>query len=59
MELTRELAGTAEPRAKVAYGAQHRELELQDLTFDYDWSDAELALNEDPKTRSASASISR
>jgi hypothetical protein len=27
--------------------------------LDYDWSDAELAPNEDPKKRSASASISR
>jgi len=35
MELIGELAGTAELRAKVAYDAQGRKFELQDLTFNY------------------------
>ena len=36
MELTGELTGTAELRARVTYDAQLQKLELQDLTFDYD-----------------------
>ena len=44
MELTGELAGTAELRAKVAYEAQHRKLELQDLTFDYDAEDSNVGM---------------
>ncbi len=44
MELTGELAGTAELRAKVAYDAQHRKLELQDLTFDYDAEDPTIGV---------------
>jgi hypothetical protein len=43
MELTGALAGTAELRAKVTYDAQHRKLELQDLTFDYDAEDSTVA----------------
>jgi Domain of unknown function (DUF4403) len=44
MELTGELSGTAELRAKVAYEAQHRKVELQDLTFDYDTEDSTLGM---------------
>jgi hypothetical protein len=44
MELTDELAGTAELRAKVVYDAQHQKLELQDLTFDYDAEDPTLGM---------------
>ena len=36
MELAGELAGSADLRARVAYDAQQRKLELQDLTFDYE-----------------------
>jgi hypothetical protein len=36
MELTGDLTGTAELRARVTYDAQLQKLELQDLTFDYD-----------------------
>jgi hypothetical protein len=35
MELTGEIAGTAELQAQVAYDAQERKLSLQNLTFDY------------------------
>jgi len=44
MELTGELAGTAELGAKVAYVAQDRKLELQDLTFDYHPQDPTLGV---------------
>jgi hypothetical protein len=44
MELTGGLAGTAELRATVAYDAQHRKLELQDLTFDYDAEDSTMGV---------------
>ncbi len=44
MELAGELAGSAELRAKVAYDAQHRRLELQDLTFDYEPIDSTLGV---------------
>jgi hypothetical protein len=44
MELTGGLAGTAELRATVAYDAQHRKLELQDLTFDYDAEDSTIGV---------------
>ena len=44
MELTGELAGTAELRAKVAYDAQGRKVELQDLTFDYKAEDSTLGM---------------
>jgi hypothetical protein len=44
MDLTGELTGTAALRAKVVYEAQHRKLELQDLTFDYDAEDSTLGM---------------
>jgi Domain of unknown function (DUF4403) len=44
MELTGDLSGTAELRAKVAYDAQRQKLELQDLTFDYDTEDYTLGM---------------
>ncbi|MGB7931291.1 MAG: DUF4403 family protein [Gammaproteobacteria bacterium] len=44
MELTGELTGTAELQAKVAYDAQRHQLELQDLTFDYDAEDFTLGM---------------
>jgi hypothetical protein len=44
MELIGELAGTAELRAKVAYEAQYRTFELQDLTFDYKAEDPTLGM---------------
>jgi hypothetical protein len=44
MELIGEIAGTAELRALVAYDAKGRELELQDLTFDYDAEDFAIDL---------------
>jgi hypothetical protein len=44
MELTGELAGTAELRAKVAYDAQHRKFVLQDLAFDYDAEDSTMGM---------------
>jgi hypothetical protein len=44
MELIGELAGTAELRAKVAYDAQGRKIELQDLTFDYKAEDPTLGM---------------
>jgi hypothetical protein len=44
MGLSGELAGTAELRAKVAYDAQDRRLEVQDLTFDYDAEDPTLGV---------------
>ena len=44
MELTGELAGTAELRAKVAYDAQRQKLEIQDLTFVYDAEDLAVDL---------------
>jgi hypothetical protein len=44
MELIGELAGTAELRAKVAYEAQYRKFELQDLTFDYKAEDPTLGM---------------
>jgi hypothetical protein len=44
MELTGELAGSAELRARVAYDAQHRRLELQDLTFDFEPIDSTLGV---------------
>ena len=39
IELSGEVAGTVELRARVAYDAQARKLELQDLTFAYDAED--------------------
>jgi hypothetical protein len=44
LELTGDLSGTAELRAKVVYDAQHQKLELQDLTFDYDAEDPTLGM---------------
>jgi hypothetical protein len=44
MELTGEVAGAAELRASLAYDAQHRKLELQELTFDYDAEDFAMGL---------------
>jgi hypothetical protein len=44
MELTGELAGTADLRAKVAYDAQQQKVELQDLTFDYKAEDPTLGI---------------
>jgi hypothetical protein len=44
MELTGDLAGTAELRAKVAYDAQQQMVELQGMTFDYDAKDATLGM---------------
>ncbi|MGB5178606.1 MAG: DUF4403 family protein [Gammaproteobacteria bacterium] len=44
MELTGDLTGTAELRASVAYDAQHQELELQDLTYDYDAEDSTVGM---------------
>jgi len=42
VELVGEVAGTVELRARVAYQADTRKLELQDLTFDYDARDSIL-----------------
>jgi len=42
MELTGELSGTVELRAKVAYEAHRQKLEIQDLTFHYDTEDSTL-----------------
>jgi hypothetical protein len=42
MELTGELAGSADLRARVAFDAQQRRLEFQDLTFDYEPIDSTL-----------------
>ncbi|MEN8130487.1 MAG: DUF4403 family protein [Pseudomonadota bacterium] len=39
MELTGEVAGTVDLRARVTYDAQDRKLELQDLMFDFDAED--------------------
>jgi hypothetical protein len=44
VELAGEVAGTLELRARVAYKAAERQLELQDLTFDYDAQDSTMAL---------------
>jgi hypothetical protein len=44
VELTGEVAGTAELRAQLAYAAQDRKLELQDLTFDYATEDLAMGL---------------
>jgi hypothetical protein len=44
IELSGELAGTAELRAKLAYNAQHQKLEIQDLTFLYDAQDVTVDL---------------
>ena len=44
MELTGEIAGTAELRARLAYDAQDRKLALQDLTFDYAAEDFTMGL---------------
>jgi len=44
MELTGEIAGTAELRARLAYDAQNRQLTLQDLTFDYAAEDFTMGL---------------
>jgi len=44
MELTGEIAGTAELRARLVYDAQNRQLVLQDLTFDYAAEDFTLGL---------------
>jgi hypothetical protein len=44
VELLGELAGTIELRAKLVYSAETRQLELQDLTFDYDAKNASRAL---------------
>jgi len=44
MELTGDLTGTAELQATVAFDAQHRKLELQDLTFDYKAEDPTLGM---------------
>ena len=44
MELTGEIAGTAELRARLVYDAQDRQLVLQDLTFDYAAEDFTLGL---------------
>jgi hypothetical protein len=44
MELTGDLAGTAELRAKVAYDMQHQKVELQDLTFDYNAENSTMGM---------------
>ena len=44
MELTGEIAGTAELRAQLAYDGQNRQLALQDLTFDYAAEDFTMGL---------------
>ncbi|MEN8206313.1 MAG: DUF4403 family protein [Pseudomonadota bacterium] len=44
VELLGEVAGTVELRASVAYKADTRKLELQDLTFDYDAKDSNMGL---------------
>lgn len=44
MELIGDLTGTSELRAKVAYDAQGRKFELQDLTFDYKAEDPALGM---------------
>jgi len=44
MELTGEIAGTAELRARLVYDAQNRQLTLQDLTFDYAAEDFTMGL---------------
>jgi hypothetical protein len=44
VELPGELAGTIELRAKLVYSAETRQLELQDLTFDYDAENASRTL---------------
>jgi hypothetical protein len=44
MELAGELAGTADLRAKVSYAAQQQQLELQDLTFDYEADDPTVGI---------------
>jgi len=44
MELTGEVAGTAELQARLAYDAQNRQLALQDLTFDYAAEDFTMGL---------------
>ena len=44
MELTGEIAGTVELRARVAYDAQDWKLELQELAFDYDAEDFAIGL---------------
>jgi len=44
IELTGDLTGTAQLRARVAYDAQHQKLELQQLTFDYNAEDYALGM---------------
>ncbi len=44
LELTGDLTGTAELRARPAYDAQHQKLELQNLTFDYKPEDFSLGM---------------
>jgi len=44
VELAGEAAGTVELRARVAYKAEERKLELQDLTFDYDAKNSTMGL---------------
>jgi len=44
LELTGEIAGTAELQAQLAYNAQDRQLSLQNLTFDYAAEDFTLGL---------------
>jgi hypothetical protein len=44
IELTGEIAGTAELRAQLAYEAQDRQLVLQDLAFDYAAEDFTMGL---------------
>jgi hypothetical protein len=44
LELSGEMSGAAELRARVVYDAQTRKLQLQDLTFDYEAGDFSTAL---------------
>lgn len=44
MELTGELAGTAELRARMVFDAQQQQIALQDLVFDYDAEDPTLGI---------------
>jgi hypothetical protein len=47
VELVGKFAGTMELRARLAYRAEGRKLELQDLTFDYDAENPSMAVLEE------------
>ena len=44
LELSGDIAGSAELRARLAYAAEQQKLQLQDLTFDYAAEDATMGL---------------